>query len=125
MQTPHTDTSPAYHTAHEELTRIERRRDPEQGRWQEYYRLVVDCLRRFLVQEHQVKTANRSVAEMHRALRGSTLSSAQTQPLLDLLAENDTVQTATYLPGPTQGRRLIERARTMIEQMKPAPQPIG
>ena len=125
MPTPHTDTSPAYHTAQDELTRIERRRDPEQGRWQEYYRLVVDCLRRFLVQEHQVKTANRSVAEMQRALRGSTLSSAQTQPLLDLLAENDTVQTATYLPGPTQGRHLIGRARTMIEQMKPAPQPIG
>ena len=119
MPTPHTDTSPAYHTAQEELTRIERRRDPEQGRWQEYYRLVVDCLRRFLAQEHQVKTANRSVAEMQRALRGARLSSAQTQPLLDLLAENDTVQTATYLPGPTQGRQLIGRARTLIEQMAP------
>ena len=124
MQTQQIDTSPA-HTAQDELTRIERRRDPEQGRWQEYYRLVVDCLRHFLAQEHNVRTANRSVAEMQQALRRSTLSSAQTQPLLDLLAENDTVQTATYLPGPTQGRQLIGRARTMIEQMAPASTPTG
>ncbi|MBI1298607.1 hypothetical protein GC175_27040 [bacterium] len=120
MQMQQIDTSPAYQAAQDELTRIERRRDPEQGRWQEYYRLVVDCLRYFLAQEHKVRTANRSVTEMQQALRRSTLSSAQTQPLLDLLAENDTVQMATYLPGPTQGRQLIGRARTMIDQMAQA-----
>lgn len=127
MPTPQTDRSPAYQTAQGELTRIERRRAPEQGRWQEYYRLVVDCLRRFLAQEHNVQTTNRSVAEMQQALRRSALTSAltpvQTQPLLDLLAENDTVQKALYLPGPTQGRQLIGRARTLIEQMSISSEP--
>ena len=110
MQTLRTDTSPAYQTAQNELTRIERRRDPEQGRWQEHYRLVADCLRRFLAQEHNIQTTNRSVAEMQRALRHAPLSSMQTQALLELLTENDTVQTATYLPGPAQGHQLIGRS---------------
>ncbi len=118
MQALRTDISSVYQTAQDELTRIERRRDPEQGRWQEYYRLVIDCLRRYLAQQHNVKTANRSATEMQRALRHSRLSSMQRQALLALLAENDTVQAATYLPGPTQGRQLIGRARSLIEQMR-------
>jgi hypothetical protein len=118
MQTSQIDTLPAYQTALDELTRIERRRDPEQGRWQVYYRSVVDCLRRFLAQQHNVQTANRSVTEMQRALRQSSLSPTQTEELLQLLAENDAVQKATYLPGLAQGRQLIERARTLVEQMR-------
>jgi hypothetical protein len=118
MQTSRIDTLSAYQTAQDELTRIERRRDPEQGRWQEYYRLVIDCLRRFLAQEHNVQTANRSAAEMRRALRQSSLSTTQTEELIQLLVENDTVQKATYLPGLAQGRQLIERARTLVEQMR-------
>jgi hypothetical protein len=118
MQIPRIATLPAYQAAQDELTLIERRRDPEQGRWQEYYRLVIDCLRRFLAQEHNIQTANRSVAEMRRALRQSPGAPAQRQSLLDLLAENETVQKATYLPGLGQGRQLIGRARTLIEEMR-------
>jgi hypothetical protein len=118
MQTSRIDTLPAYQAAQDELTRIERRRDPEQGRWQEYYRLVIDCLRRFLVQEHNIQTANRSVAEMRRALRQFPGAPAQTQSLLALLSENETIQMATYLPGLEQGRQLIGRARTLIEEMR-------
>jgi hypothetical protein len=115
MQTSRIDTLPAYQAAQDELTRIERRRHPEQGRWKDYYRLVVDCLRSFLAQEHNIQTANRSAAEMRRALRQSPGAPAQTQALLDLLAENETVQMATYLPGLEQGRQLIGRARTLID----------
>jgi hypothetical protein len=115
MQTSRIATLPAYQAAQDELTRIERRRDPEQGRWQEYYRLVIDCVRGFLAQEHNIQTANRSVAEMRRALRQSPRTPGQMQALLDLLTENERVQRATYLPGLAQGRQLIGRARTLID----------
>ena len=102
--------------AYTELTRIQRRRDPEQGRWKDYYRFVIDCLRRYLDQQHHVQTVDRTVAEMRRALRSSSIAAAQVQSLLDLWAENEAVQTSVYLPGLGQGRQLIDRARTLIAQ---------
>ncbi len=116
MPTQPADSRPAYQAAYDELTRIQRRHDPEQGRWKDYYRLVIDCLRRFLEQQHDVRTTNRSVAEMRRALRHSSIAPAQAQSLLALWAENEAIQTATYLPGLAQGRQLTGRARTLIEQ---------
>jgi hypothetical protein len=106
----------AYQTAYDELNRIQRRSDLEQGRVREHYILVIDCLRRFVEQQYGVRTPNRSAAEMRRLLHRVPIPPAQMQSLLDLMAENESIQAAAYLPGPGQGRQLVWRARTLIEQ---------
>lgn len=116
MSTQTSNSPSAYQTAYDELTRIQRRSDPEQGRWKEHYRLVIDCLRRFVEQRYGVRIANRSTAEMRRLLHRSSLAPAPMQSLLDLMAENEAIQASTYLPGLGQGRQLVWRARTFVEQ---------
>ena len=116
MSTQPDDSRPAYQAAYAELTRIQRRRDPEQGRWKEYYRLVIDCLRRFVEKQHGVQTSARSVDEMRRGLRHSSMRTAQVQSLLDLLAENEAIQTSVFLPGRGEGRQLTGRARSWVDQ---------
>ena len=70
---PHGERDIIFHATCDQLTRIHDRHYPEQGKWKEYYQLVVDCLRTYLAEEFQIDLDDRSVEELRRGLRFAPL----------------------------------------------------
>src|SRR6185369_9061568 len=96
-----------------ELERIARLGLLEQGRDGEYYVLVADTLRTYIVQRYRIPALERTTYEVQSVL-GRAAARAQYDQLITLLAEADGVKFARSTPTLDQAQRLIDRAREAI-----------
>lgn len=111
---------PADFVALTALQEIERMNLVEVREYKRHYTLVVDVLRRYLEQRYGILAMDRTSDEVFEELR---LRRRDVDGLEPLLREADLVKFAKFVPGDTQARDAIERARDIVVQTTPRPLP--
>lgn len=104
---PVLDLRPPEVIAYAELERIEALNLPAKNQIKEHYSLVATCLRRYIEGRYRVSALEQTTAELKAALRGTTVSQADSIRLLTLVTESDYVKFARYQPRDDETKALI------------------
>lgn len=119
MPAPAIDVRPPHEVALAELARIEALDLPGQGRYKEYYTLISDCMRRYLVDGFQIPAIDLTTSETQKRLAASDLPPALGQRLVVILLEADLVKFARFTPEDDEAEGVIAQARYFVEASMP------
>jgi hypothetical protein len=117
------DNRPPCQVAYDELARIDGLSLPEKGRFKEHYTLVTDCLRTYIERQFQAHALDRTTTELKHSLRRSSMAPEHARLFIDLFMESDLVKFAKLTPELDAARGLTDRARTLVDSTRPAPEP--
>ncbi len=120
---PVLDTRPPWQVAYDELARIEGLELLKQGQHKQHYILVTDCLRTYLENQFGLRVFDRTTSELKAVMRQSDIAPDTARRFLDLFAESDLVKFAKFTPEPNIASGLTDRARRLIDDTRPQPQP--
>jgi hypothetical protein len=120
---PIVDNRPAWGVAYDELARIEGLGLLEQGRFKRHYTLVTDCLRTYLERQFGLRVFDRTTSELKTVMRQSNIAPETARRFLGLFAESDLVKFAKFRPDLNVARDLTGRARGLVDDTRPQPQP--
>ena len=98
----------------EELDRIESLALPAEGRFEEYYVLLADCLRRYLRDSFGVPASVMTTAEIMRSVEDAGLGEERSQDLRLIFFDCDLVKFATLLPGVEDAAYTLTAARRFV-----------
>jgi hypothetical protein len=120
---PIVDNRPPWQVAYDELARIEGLGLLEQGHFKRHYTLVTDCLRTYLERQFGLRVFDRTTSELKAVMRQSEIEPETAQRFLGLFAESDLVKFAKLTPDLDVARGLTDRARGLVDDTRPQPQP--
>ena len=98
----------------DELDRIESLALPAEARFEEYYVLLADCLRRYLRDSYGVPASVMTTAEIMRSVEQAGLSEERSQDLRLIFFDCDLVKFATLLPSVEDAAYTLTAARQFI-----------
>ena len=105
--------SPAQ-TALDELDRIESLALPAEARFEEYYVLLADCLRRYLRESYGVPASVMTTAEIMGSVEDAGLGEEHSQDLRLIFFDCDLVKFATLLPSVEDSAYTLTAARQFV-----------
>lgn len=107
-----------------ELSRLDARRLPEQGRGQAYVTLLSLVLRRYLERQFQLPARRKTTAEFAQTLADCPHFSPELRAvLMDFLRQSDLVKFASVSPSATDCTTLAAQVRRIIEESSHADRP--
>jgi hypothetical protein len=113
------DLRTPYEVAMDELNRIEQVALPEQGRIDEHYVLVEDCIRRYLQEAYQIPAFDQTTEEIWEACKAAAITPEDAEQLTQLLYEADLVKFTDLDPDAVTTREFTRRARSVLELITP------
>jgi len=110
---------PAHEIAYETLEDIKRRGLIQQGRINEYYVLVSQCIRRYLENRFSIRAPEMTTEEFLVSVKDADLLSGEHKNLLkDFLSSCDMVKFARSHPGCDEAETSFQLAKRFIDQTK-------
>lgn len=120
---PVIDTRPPEVIALTELDRIEALDLPSQSQFKYHYTLVTDCLRDYIERRYEIPALEQTTQELQNAFRFSPVPAEDSGSFLDMFYSADLVKFARYRPNTGDAYQLVPRARKIVADTTPLPEP--
>jgi len=98
----------------ERLEQIKQKKLYEQGKIQEYYSEISDCLREYLRNRYGLYAEERTTTEIRAELSGLLKESQVVRDFVDVLSESDFVKFAKYYPDDQSADQIIKKSGDLV-----------
>jgi hypothetical protein len=109
-----------HEVALDELDRLEGLKLPEAGRFKEHYTLTSDCLRSYMEKTYHLPVIERTTGEIQANLKQINLPVDIAKKFISFLQDSDLIKFSKFKPDVTSSYELLENARQIVEETKPA-----
>ena len=109
-----------HEVALDELDRLEGLKLPEAGRFKEHYTLTSDCLRSYMEMTFHLPIMERTTGEIQANLKQINIPVDNAKKFISFLQDSDLIKFSKFKPDITSSYELLENARQIVEETKPA-----
>ncbi len=109
-----------HEVALDKLDRLEGLKLPEDGRFKEHYTLTSDCLRSYMEKTFHLPVMERTTGEIQANLKQIKIPVDITNKFISFLRDSDLIKFSKFKPDITSSYELLENARQIVEDTKPA-----
>ncbi len=109
-----------HEVALDELDRLEGLKLPEAGRFKEHYTLTSDCLRSYMEKTYHLPVMERTTGEIQANLKQINIPVDIANKFISFLQDSDLIKFSKFKPDVTSSYELLENARQIVEETKPA-----
>lgn len=109
------DTRTPYQRALDDLAEVDGLQLPAAGRFNEYYTLVSEGVRRYMGATYHIPVLERTTAEIQHDLRTAAVDPALRDQFVTFLQESDLVKFANFRPSLEDAAQLSAEARRIVE----------
>ncbi|MFC2042724.1 hypothetical protein ACFLUA_01045 [Chloroflexota bacterium] len=109
-----------HEVALDELDHIEGLKLPDAGRFKEHYTLTSDCLRSYMENTFHLPVMERTTGEIQANMKQINIPVDIAKNFISFLQDSDLIKFSKFKPDVTSSYELLENARQIVEETKPA-----
>jgi len=120
MRMAEIDNRLPHEVALDELDRLAGLKLPEAGRFKKHYTLTSDCLRSYMEKAYRLPVMERTTGEIQANLKQINIPVDIANKFISFLQDSDLIKFSKFKPDVTSSYELLENARQIVEETKPA-----